>query len=725
MRSALTRSLAAAFTLFAAGSCTLEPKAVPPPEITCSAAAIAEGMSSFAAAEVAIHFETGSDPGLEITRADVAAYLGELWGGSFAVATQAPDLKAHATVWLSTSADAASKAGLDAKSTYAIRRVDEGGRTIVVVAAHDALGLSYGAYAFLEQLGTRFFHPKQEMVPRLGGPRLPAQIAIARAPAVGSRGIQFHTLHPIEYFAPFNEPGADNLADAKRVVDWMVKTGQNHLQWVLLEMADFEAFRKHAQAIVDYAHQRGIRVGTNVQVWGSASLQNNYVLVTEEDGWEAQMDAGLDKLLTIGWDAVDLSLGEFVSAGPQAVIDWLNHAVGHLSAKKPGIEVNVHNHVGNYENLYVQYQGQEIFYYHLPKYCDERLGQMVHTLFFFDVYRDFATYGHPDFHLQHDYLFEVLPTRKVKYYPESAYWIGADVDVPLFLPEYLFSRWNDIHGIIGEARAKGLPDVGGHIMFSSGHEWGYWLTDYLAAKMLWQPEAPLETFVAEYAAGFGSCAGDVSSAMAKLVDLQTKYLFDARLIAYLQGENTTVDFGYIAGKETHPKRIAFEEVLAMGDAERAAFESDVVAKLEAMVEETRPIEVKITAQCAGADEVVKPWCDELRDGIAIVRNRAAHAALLYRAILARAAGADPEPSYEKATALTKEAGTIVARREKGYRFDVERLTGLYQSPTIYNFGYLRPAHTQCYWTRREIQVRDLLDSGSPTPIASLPSCMEQ
>ena len=66
----------------------------------------------------------------------------------------------------------------------------------------------------------------------------------------------------------------------------------------------------------------------------------------------------------------------------------------------------------------------------------------------------------------------------------------------------------------------------------------------------------------------------------------------------------------------------------------------------------------------------------------------------------------------------------MARRERHYRFDVERLTGLHGSPTIYNFGYLRPAHTQCYWTRRELQVRELLDSGSPAPIAALPTCME-
>jgi hypothetical protein len=541
---------------------------------------------------------------------------------------------------------------------------------------------------------------------------------------MASRGIQLHTLHPIEYLPAFHEPSPQNLADAKRVIDWLVKTGQNYVQWVLLSTVPFDTLRPHAQAIVDYAHQRRVRVGAVVQVWGGAALQNNYVLVTDASTWQHDMDAGLDQLMTVSWDVVELALGEFVSTGPQTVIDWMNHATDHLSTAHPGLEVNVQNHVGNYPNLWVQYQGQTVFYYHLPQFADARLGQTVHTLSFFDVYRDWATYKHPDFHLQHDYVFQELPTRRVKYFPESAYWISADVDVPLFLPMYWVARWNDVHGLVAEAREQGLPPLAGHVEFSSGHEWGYWLNDYLTAKMLWQPDAPLSTFVEDYGAAFGSCSADVSSALGSLVEIQTRYLFDQRLAAYVQGENLTVDEGYIAGKETHPQRVAFEDVLSkMTDAERATFESGVVAGLEAMAAEIRPIEAAVAARCRGSDTTIAPWCAELWDGIAIVRNRAEHTALLYRAILAKAGGADPEPYYQVATTMTAEAQTIVARREPAYRFDPALLTGVDDSPiTIYGFGYLRPAHTQCYWTRREMQVRALLDTGVPAIIATLPSC---
>src|SRR5262249_18722199 len=160
--------------------------------------------------------------------------------------------------------------------------------------------------------------------------------------------------HPIEYFATFNEPSAQSLDEAKHVIDWLVKTGQNYFQWVLLGAThvNFDALRPHAQAIIDYAHSRNVTVRGSLQLWGGAALQNNMVLVSDPMKANAQIDAGLDQLTTIGWDAVDLQLGEFISSDPQSIIDWLNHAVDHLATTKPNILINVENHVGNYKDLY-------------------------------------------------------------------------------------------------------------------------------------------------------------------------------------------------------------------------------------------------------------------------------------------------------------------------------------------------------------------------------------
>jgi hypothetical protein len=695
-------------------ACASSDESAAPAAVACPAVIAGEDI---AVADMAVHVETGGDPALELVRADVQRYLEALWGAPVVVASGVPDFSKRVTLWLHTAADAPTNG-------FSMKR--EG--AVLSVAASDKRVLAHAAYAFLEELGVRFFHPKEEFVPHLGAPVLPKALDVQRRSQFALRGVQLHLLHPLEYFEAFNGYGAEgpDFEDAKRFIDWLVKTGQNHVQWPLLETVDFEAWRPRVQAIMDYAHLRGVTVGASVQTWGGAALQNNFVLVKDVARWQEQMDAQLDRLLSLGWDVVELALGEFLDADPHALLEWLDHAVAHVASTHPNVQVNVQNHVGNFQRLYVPFDGQTVFYYHLPKYADARLGQSVHTLYFFDLFRDWAMYNHPDFHLQRDFLFEMLAKseRRVNYFPESAYWISADVDVPLFLPEFIHARWIDIHGLSENVKAAGLRPINGHLMFSSGHEWGYWMTDYLAAKMLWEPEAPLDRFFAHYGAIYGACAADVTKALSEFTALQTEYLFDRRLVAYVSGEDTLVELGYLAGIPTHPQREAFEKVLNEPEAERAAFERDVVLPLEEFARKIRPREDAIDARCRAADATLLPWCLELRDGMRIVRLRSEHASHLYRAVLAKGSGKDGAPELERAVHVTENAREVILGREEHYRFDRARLTDARPNPTIYPFGYLRQAHTQCFYFRREEQVRQVLENGAGPSIINLPRCLD-
>ncbi len=164
----------------------------------------------------------------------------------------------------------------------------------------------------------------------------------------------------------------------------------------------------------------------------------------------------------------------------------------------------------------------------------------------------------------------------------------------------------------------------------------------------------------------------------------------------------------------------------MDEPARAAFEESVVAQLEAMASQTEPLESAMAARCATAkaDAQLAPWCDELWDGIAIVRLRLQHTAELFRSTLAYARGeaASAQSYFDQATATTAQAAIVIARREAEYRFDVTTLTGKYANPTIYQYGYLRQAHTQCYFQRREDQVTSLLQTGVAAETLSLRTC---
>ena len=720
---------------FAGVSCNSSPavpvqdaSAPPPPQPpVCKSSFASATEEAVAQADVGVYLDA-TDPVLDPVASDLASYLGASWGAPVTVSRTTPDFTKQRTIWLSTSDAAAAKAGASITSGYAIERVSgTGGSSSIVVYAKDATDLATGAYALLETLGIRFFHPKQEIVPQRTSPVLPLSLDVKRAPFVAQRGLQFHTLHPIEYLAVFNEPSDANLADAKKVIDWLVKTGQNYVQWALLSTVSYSTFAPYAQSIIAYAHSRGVNVGCVVQLWAGAAVQNNYDLVTDATSWQTEMDSQLSQLMTVPWDVVEIGLGEFKTTDPSDVVTWLSHATSQLATTNPSVQVNAQNHVGDYPQMWVPYDGQTVFYYQLPQFSDSRLGQTVHTLYYFDLYRDWGMYAHPDFHLQHDYLLQELAppaSRRVNYFPESAYWVTADDSVPAFLPEYIVARSIDIQGLAGDIAAKGLPPMNGHVMFTSGHEWNYWMTDYMTAKMLWDPTVTVDELFSDYAVSYGECASDVARILSEFTALQTKYLFDERLAPYVMGEDKTVDLGYLAQIYTIPRRVQFEDVVAMSAADRAAFTTSVVAEIEAMAAQVQPLEDAMAVRCPTTDAPLAPFCNELWDGIAIVRLRLQHTAQLYRSILAYAAGdmTTAQADYANAQTTTTAAAAVVTKREAGYRFDLARLTTDYANPTIYPFGYLREAHTQCYFHRREDQVASFLQTAQAADAFSIESC---
>ena len=116
---------------------------------------------------------------------------------------------------------------------------------------------------------------------------------------------------------------------------------------------------------------------------------------------------------------------------------------------------------------------------------------------------------------------------------------------------------------------------------------------------------------------------------------------------------------------------------------------------------------------------LESWCGELWDGVAVTRLRLTHSSLLYRAVIEQSSA-----RLDRARAIRDEAATVIARREKHYRFPLPELVDSWKDPTIYDFGYLRQAHLTCYWDRQEKQAEWVIELGSTPAIANLPSCLD-
>ena len=628
--------LAVSTALMIAGCPTGEGPGIPSPEVVqCDVESppIPSGLQIFV---------DGESPASDAIRADMQKYFARVTGSPWTLQAGTPS--EGSAVWISATSEAQTIAGGVPEGGYTIVRRDVGGADTIVVTAANDVDLAYGAYAFLEELGIRFFHPKDELIPTQF--RWPDAIDIRRQPATKIRGIHMHTLHPVETFDALFSPGEQNLADAKELIDWLVKTGHNRLQWYLMSTIDLDTWSPHATAIAEYAHGRGVDLGMTVQFSAGASLlQNQYALVlTPSAQFEDQLvelESRLDLVLaTAPFDHLEIAFGEFFASDPTRLVEALDHAIAYLADVAPNVTLAVQNHIGNYEELYLDLgEDEDVYFYHLPGRADPRLIQNVHTVYFFDLYRDWAMYEHESFEIQRNYIFDEIGERDVYYFPESAYWVTADIDVPVFLPEFVYARWLDIHTLTADLDAAGLPPLSGHILYSSGHEWGYWLTDYVTARALWQPEAELEEHLAHVAAPFGRCAGTVSEGLSDLITLQNEMLFDRRLVPYASAEDIHDDLGYAAGIDTHPPRVPFAALRAMSDVERTQFATEVLEPLHETAERTEAIAKDFSEGCETSAH--RAWCDEFADATKVTADKLAHAHALYTAVLAAVRGEDP------------------------------------------------------------------------------------
>ncbi|MFN7134856.1 MAG: hypothetical protein ACK4N5_22440 [Myxococcales bacterium] len=343
VRLVASLSLAVAALSLAVSACR-EPPEPPPPAAVCNDDA--RETVTFEPGRLVVHFDASSAPHLAPVRADLERYLGEVWGTPIALREGAPAGDGPA-VWLSAGAAARAKFG-ELANGFGFKRLEEAGGPVWLVYASSEENLAFAAYAFLEELGVRFFHPREELVPRLGAIRLPAHFAAAREPAFATRGIQLHLLHPLEYLDSFNKPGPESLAEAKQFIDWLVKTGQNYLQWWPMVTMDLKAWKPHARAIVEYAHLRKVKAGVVGHLWEGSNLQKAFALVTRTQGWQQELEANVDFLLDeVPFDVIEVGLGEFLAKDAASTIAWLDHATAYVHTKHPGVELSVVDHVGN------------------------------------------------------------------------------------------------------------------------------------------------------------------------------------------------------------------------------------------------------------------------------------------------------------------------------------------------------------------------------------------
>jgi hypothetical protein len=595
--------------------------------------------------------------------------------------------------------------------------------TAWVVHGADRLGAQYGLAHALENLGFRWPHPLVAAPPATPAfdEAARASLGVVHAPAQAERGVQLHTLHPIEAYLALWEPGPASEREARRILDWLVKNRGNYVQWPALDdiMAPgpHAAWRDHTRAVLDAGHARGVRLGLGIQLYGGANLQHAFDLYDDDTG-ETPLRASLDErlpLITDGlpFDAYSLAFGEFFGSDPDRFIADINTWAEAMAEHAPTARLRGTVHVG--EDARVEYQGESLLYYMLLGEADPRVVNDVHTVMFYGLYEDAGgAYRHDSFEEHRRYLLDQMRAGRVgSYFPETAYWVAFDNSVPLAMPLYVRNRWLDLDRLAADTTAEGLAPLHSHILFSSGWEWGYWLHDVTALRASFALPPSYRAAMHEAAAPL--LGDDGLALLAELADAQAEALADQRLVAYVAGRDLSMDAGRQVGIISQPDRPPLTDY---ADAEtRATFVRDVLTPLERHAATLDALATR-AAELSGDGR----WRAELRDGVLVTAARVRFVVARYHAAVAHLDGDDATAATARAAmvAALADGGAIVARRHAALHHPRGAwLTTRAPNQTFYQYGYLTHADELCFWHREQVELDNVLDGAS----APLPHCL--
>ena len=595
-------------------------------------------------------------------------------------------------------------------SSYCWRSRSSEGRTVIRLEATSLEGVSCGIYGLLqEKLGIRFIHPRQTIIPVNRRWPLSRSFTFSGTPRFDKRGFHIHTLHPVELTEPLLDPRYPYaFEDARAYLDWLARNGQNTLQFFLLRDIDRDAWIPHARRIVEYAHRRGIRCGIEISI---AMLQQQafqaITLFRPYPSYRQQVDDTLKWLFQVDWDFLTLeaTMGEYLPLVGKFLPELQTYLERQVMERyKARLLYATH--------VICQESGGKVRRPLLPE-----SGILIHTVMCYSASEPKApVYGNDNQCFMLQAARDENKRRETWYWPESSYWVGFDSSVPLLLLTYLDSRWQDM-----ETMEK--IGVSGHLTFTSGWEWGYWLMDWSIARWSWRyaenghvrPTTPLSPL----ADLFHDCT--LSVLWQQALDLQNRFLKEQELQRFVSALTPFSELPHPLDRPFQPDP-GFSYSWLLHDASQEEAQQVLrgpVAGLESYAIRMEAVAHRLAARIDRLGKGRKisisqeALADELRIGLEVTALRARHRALTLRALIAQRGKLDrTEPGISLSGRLLAQAANVrlealemVLRQERHYRYPVGLIASRRQSLTAYPFGYLYPASGLFFWKREEEQIR--------------------
>jgi len=519
-------------------------------------------------------------------------------------------------------------------------------------------------YMTLQRLGFYFPHPRMQLSPRWSDIRKHCDKKFQWKPAVPYAGFHFHTLHGNEWVHGFLM-GEQKIAED--TIRWLARNQQNIFDFCLLRMDEEQIFKNLKEPLA-LAKQFGIHAGV---VMGMALNQQRILKLIPIhaiffDGLSLRyLENNLKNILNhLDVSFIDLKPGtsEFTPTNYRRSILWMNKSAEIADQFNVATVVKVHVSSNQKDPEYGNFN-------FLPQFSNINVGILPHTLFLYGLEDANAPmYGNKNFQNIRDFALEQKDKRRTWFYPETSYYLGMDIDVPLLLTNYLLTRSKDL-------KFLNKNDFEGQLNFSTGQENGYWLFDWSTAlanntDYQFDPMTALKLL------------GEDLDSWKKIIDFQNEFFIQKGLISIL----TFSDFGSEMMPSLH--QVIKRNLLKTLSTDHKLLKEEI-SQLE-QAQAHLPLNIKIKNP-----ELSAMW--------EITRQRISHALNVRKALL---------ESEKKEFFLEKAAISRIAAQthmniliNKYARYPEAMIYDRHENPTAYQYGYGYTTKDLYYWRREEEMVR--------------------
>lgn len=569
---------------------------------------------------------------------------------------------------------------------------NENSITKIFLSSQSYKGLANALYYVLQDyLGFQFYHPKETLFPEKINWRI-AEVEENVRPRFDKIGFHIHAMHPLEITeALLNENTPNGENEVKTYIDWLFRNGQNYFEFNLLSSITLDTWIPYMRKIIAYAHERDILMGADLSM--NMIQQRAFQLYKSAphtfENKKKQMLEQIAALTKLPWDVwnVEMATTEFTHKNQEKLYQQQRFLYEQLHPKN--IEITGRKHVVKDDQLISNEKSMKT----QRTDMDSAYGILVHTVMFYGLLDEKTpVYRNDNFEHLRELLIESKEYRETWYFPESAYWITFDNSVPMFLTSYLNARLDDI------LYCDSL-EIAGHLTFSSGWEWNYWLVDWSIARWSWVSDKKNRPQAHDFVATIATQATFLPF-VKNVMDLQEEYIKEKELIKVLTAQTVTDEIPGKLNLEFHPRpEFAYSYIRNQAQEEELLFlEEKYVVPLKEFIAKYNDFRASLSGKFSSLEQ-------EFITSLDVTTLRAEHRLNTLQFLIAYRRKQPAEHYLAQAKAIRLQALQLVKKQEKMYRYPLENVARKKQSKTVYNFGYLYPTTELHFWEREELQAR--------------------